>query len=236
VKGVNFQNLRDIGDPVELGLEYENQGADELTFLDISATIEQRATVTDLVSRVAARLSIPFTVGGGITSIEDVRRLLGSGADKVTINTAAVCTPRLIEEIANTFGSQCCVLAIDAKRKSDSSWEVLVAGGKVPTGLDAFQWATEAVQLGAGEILLTSWDRDGSLEGFDIEMVRQFATNLNVPVIASGGARDPESFVEVFIEGLADAALAASIFHDRTHSISEVKTALKEAGVIVRLC
>lgn len=255
VKGVHFSNLRTIGCPVELGLVYEQQGADELTFLDISASVEERATVVDLVRRVAESLSIPFTVGGGIAQLEDAKRLLANGADKVSINTQAVNRPQLVEEIATAWGSQCCVVAIDARAvpldkescrrlegkgydcsQRRSSWEVLIKGGRVATGRDAFEWAVECVERGAGEILLTSWDRDGTLAGFDIEMVRTFAQSLPVPVIASGGARDPESFVEVFTSGQADAALAASIFHDGTYSIGQVKERLKAAGVPVRTC
>lgn len=236
VKGVKFTNLRTIGDPVELGLVYEEQGADELTFLDISASAEERATVVELVERVADNLSIPFTVGGGITTAADAKKLLSSGADKVSINTAAVQRPELIGEIASAWGSQCCVVAIDARAAaSPGTWEVLIKGGRVATGRDAFQWAQECVERGAGEILLTSWDRDGTLSGFDLEMVRTFARNLPVPVIASGGARDPESFVDVFKEASADAALAASIFHDGTYTIAQVKERLRAAGVPARL-
>lgn len=248
VKGVNFTNLRDIGDPVELGLRYEEEGADELTFLDISASLEARSTVVDLVNRVADNLSIPFTVGGGISQVEDAKRLLASGADKITVNTAAVNNPRLVEEIAIAWGSQCCVVAIDVRAvnpaQQDGSsadvanrhWEVLIKGGRVATGRDAFEWARQCIELGAGEILLTSWDRDGTLSGFDLELTRKFATSLSVPVIASGGARDPDSFLEVFEEGAADAALAASIFHDGTYTIRQVKERLHKAGVPVRLC
>jgi len=236
VKGIKFGNLREIGDPVELGLIYQEQGADELTFLDISASSEERATVVDLVRRVADNLSIPFTVGGGIASLDTVKRLLQNGADKVTVNTAAVARPQLIEEIATACGSQCCVLAIDVRANGPKSWEVLVKGGKVATGMDAFTWAKESVERGAGEILLTSWDKDGTLEGFDLELVRTFAQNLSVPVIASGGARDPQSFIDVFTDGMADAALAASIFHDGTWTIGAVKEQLHKAGVTVRIC
>jgi cyclase len=255
VKGVKFTNLRAIGDPVELGLMYENQGADELTFLDISASHEARATVVDLVKRVADNLSIPFTVGGGINSLDDVKRLLANGADKVSINTAAVNNPQLIEQIANTCGSQCCVVAIDVRAVAsngaararlgskgvdlstlEGDWEVLIKGGRVVTEYDAFEWAVQCVERGAGEILLTSWDRDGTLSGFDLNLVRTFSRSLPVPVIASGGARDPDSFVDVFVDGQADAALAASIFHDGTYSIGQVKQRLKEAGVTVRIC
>jgi cyclase len=241
VKGVNFQSLREIGDPVELGLFYQQQGADELTFLDISASNEERSTVIDLVARVANNLSIPFTVGGGVTSLDTVLRLLHNGADKVTINTAAVTRPQLISEIAETCGSQCCVVAMDVRRLPESNgdgphWDVLVKGGRVSTGRDAMAWAIECVERGAGEILLTSWDRDGTQNGFDVELVRMFAERLPVPVIASGGARDPDSFVEVFREGKADAALAASIFHDGIWTIKQVKDELDKAGVSVRLC
>lgn len=244
VKGVNFTNLRTIGDPVALGLVYEEQGADELTFLDISASAEERATVVELVERVADNLSIPFTVGGGISTLADAKRLLQAGADKVSINTAAVNRPELISEIASAWGSQCCVVAIDARAVvaneaqpsgPEGVWEVLVKGGRVATGRDAFKWAKECIERGAGEILLTSWDRDGTLAGFDLPMVRAFAESLPVPVIASGGARDPDSFVDVFQNGSADAALAASIFHDGTYTILQVKERLRDAGVPVRL-
>lgn len=255
VKGVNFGNLRTIGDPVELGMIYEQQGADELTFLDISASHEARSTVVELVKRVADNLSIPFTVGGGITKLDDVKRLLENGADKVSINTAAFTNPALIEEIANHCGSQCCVVAIDVRSvpnpdpsvrarlenkgvdlaRLEGNWEVLIKGGRVNTERDAFEWALECVERGAGEILLTSWDRDGTLSGFDLELVRTFASQLPIPVIASGGARDPKSFADVFIDGQADAALAASIFHDGTYSIAQVKEHLKDAGVTVRI-
>lgn len=237
VKGVNFANLRDVGDPVDLGLFYESQGADELVFLDIAASLENRATVVDLVERVANNLAIPFTVGGGVSNLTDAKRLLAGGADKISINTAAVLNPSLIEQIATEWGSQCCVVAIDARASEFGidKWEVLINGGRVATGRDAFDWSVECVERGAGEILLTSWDRDGTGAGFDIPMVRRFAQGLSVPVIASGGARDAESFVEVFGRGAADAALAASIFHDGVHTISEVKGILRDAGVNVRI-
>lgn len=237
VKGIRFGNLRDIGDPVELGLRYEQQGADELTFLDISASSEERATVVDLVKDVAANLSIPFTVGGGVSSLDAVMRLLSNGADKVSVNTAAVQRPELVEEIAAHCGSQCCVVAIDVRRTGKKhEFEVLIKGGKEPTGRDALQWAIECVERGAGEILLTSWDQDGTREGFDLELVRLFSDRLSVPVIASGGAADAQSFVDVFKVGHADAALAASIFHDEQYTIAEVKEQLDKAGVPVRLC
>lgn len=250
VKGIKFGSLRKIGDPVELAVIYEEQGADELTFLDISASRDERDTLVALVKMVADNLSIPFTVGGGIASLETVKKLLANGADKVSVNTAAVARPALVNEISTAFGSQCCVVAIDARRRQKAAttngaeldpegihrWEVLVKGGSVSTERDAFEWAMECVERGAGEILLTSWDKDGTLEGFDIELVRTFSERLPVPVIASGGARDPDSFVEVFTEGKADAALAASIFHDGTWTIGSVKQQLSKAGVAVRLC
>lgn len=238
VKGVRFQDLRDIGDPVEMGIFYQNQGADELVFLDISASHEGRSTMMETVCQVANALSIPFTVGGGISNLDDVKRLLASGADKVSVNTAAVQRPDLIMEIAHEHGSQCCVLAIDARSNPDckSGWEVLTHGGRNSARLDVLDWAKRAVELGAGEILLTSWDKDGTLEGFDLEMVSLLSEALPVPVIASGGARDPRSFVDVFRKGSADAALAASIFHDGTWTINAVKNELAKEGIVVRLC
>jgi len=250
VKGVKFQNLRDIGDPVELAIEYQRQGADELMFLDISASREERSTVFDLVKSVAEHLSIPFTVGGGISKLDDVKKLLSLGADKVSINSSAVQRPELIGEIATACGSQCCVVAIDARKvqtvqvparavlpaaKQNPAWEVLTKGGTVSAGLDAAAWARQCVELGAGEFMLTSWDADGTQEGFDIEMVQAFS-GLPIPVIASGGAKNPQSFVDVFRSGRADAALAASIFHDGLFTVNEVKTTLKNEGITVRLC
>jgi cyclase len=253
VKGVKFQGLRDVGDPVELAVRYEEQGADEIVFLDVSATVEGRRTMLEVARCVARELRIPFTVGGGVSSLEDVKRLLGAGADKVSVNTAAVARPGLIGEIAAECGSQCCVLALDARRtartraetpnpKSQISnpngeprWEVLVRGGRDPAGLDALEWGREAVERGAGEILLTSWDRDGTLAGFDLELTAAFAGGPPVPVIASGGASGPESFVEVFRKGRADAALAASIFHDGTWTVAALKDALRREGIEVRL-
>jgi imidazole glycerol-phosphate synthase subunit HisF len=236
VKGLKFQNLRDVGDPVELGIEYQRQGADELMFLDISATKEERSTVFDLVKNVAQHLSIPFTVGGGISSLDDVRKLLDSGADKVSINSAAVTRPELVGEIAKACGSQCCVVAIDAKKSADGTWHVMVRGGSVDTGIDAFIWGKECCERGAGEILLTSFDADGTQEGFDLPMVSAFANALPIPVIASGGAKDPNSFVDVFNLAQADAALAASIFHDNLFTIADVKNTLSQAGIQVRIC
>ncbi len=240
VKGTKFQNLRDVGDPIELAIDYQKQGADELMFLDITATKEERSTVFDLVREVAEELSIPFTVGGGISRLEDVQRLLECGADKVSMNSAAVKRPELIEEVATRCGSQCCVVAIDARARntngSSGKWEVVVRGGSTPTGIDALAWAKESYERGAGEILLTSFDADGTREGFDLEMVEVFASALPIPVIASGGARNPQSFVDVFSIAKADAALAAGIFHDKLFTISDVKTTLDKAGVNVRIC
>ena len=242
VKGVNFTNLRDMGCPVELGLMYESQGADELMFLDITASVEGRAAMLEFVERVADNLSIPFTVGGGVSSRDSVTALLNAGADKVSMNTAAVKRPELINEVSTQFGSQCCVVAIDARKKeaendeadSKTEWEVLIKGGRESVGLDALEWAEECVSRGAGEILLTSWNRDGMQTGFDIEMVKAFSEKLPIPVIASGGAANPASFVEVFQKAGADAALAASIFHDKIYSIGDVKQAVRSAGISVR--
>ena len=240
VKGVNFTNLRDMGCPVELGLMYESQGADELMFLDITASVEGRAAMLEFVERVADTLSIPFTVGGGVSSRESVTDLLNAGADKVSMNTAAVKRPELINEVSTLFGSQCCVVAIDARKRESGEnlcsleWEVLINGGRESTGINALAWAEECARRGAGEILLTSWNRDGMQNGFDLEMVKAFCESLPIPVIASGGAANPESFVEVFQKAGADAALAASIFHDKLYSIGDVKQAVKNAGISVR--
>lgn len=233
VKGVKFTNLRDIGDPVELAQRYQDQGADELMFLDISATVEDRQTTIELVRNVARVLMIPFSVGGGISRADQVMRLLEAGADKVSVNTAAVNRPELIAEIAQACGSQCCVLAIDARRNG-TGWEVLTHGGRTPTGQDALAWARTAVELGAGEILLTSWDQDGTREGFDLALTRAFSESLPVPVIASGGASGPQSFTDVFTEGRADAALAASIFHDGEWTVDALKAAIEQKGIPVR--
>jgi cyclase len=234
VKGVNFVNLRDAGDPVEQARLYDAQGADELVFLDISATHEGRKTTLELVSRVAETVFMPLTVGGGIREVDDMRNLLLAGADKVSVNSAAVKRPELLSEGAARFGAQCIVLAIDA-RKNASGWEVFVNGGRIPTGLDAVKWAVRGVELGAGEILLTSMDADGTLAGYDIDLTRRIAEAVSVPVIASGGAGIPSHFAEVLTEGKADAALAASLFHDGKLRIPELKKELQEQGIPVRL-
>ena len=234
VKGVNFVNLRDAGDPVEQARLYDEQGADELVFLDISATNEARKTTLELVERVAETVFMPLTVGGGIREVEDMRNLLLAGADKVSVNSAAVKRPELLSEGAARFGAQCIVLAIDARR-CDSGWQVYVNGGRVPTHMDAIQWAIRGVKLGAGEILLTSMDADGTLAGYDIELTRTIAEAVSVPVIASGGAGTPSHFVEVLTTGKADAALAASLFHDGKLKIPELKKELDRWNVPVRL-
>ena len=234
VKGVNFINLRDAGDPVEQARLYDEQGADELVFLDISATNEGRMTTLELVSRVAETVFMPLTVGGGIREVEDMRNLLLAGADKISVNSAAVKKPELLSEGAARFGAQCIVLAIDARR-SASSWEVYVNGGRVPAGIDAVEWAVRGVELGAGEILLTSMDADGTLAGYNIDLTRAIAEVVSVPVIASGGAGTPSHFAQVLTKGKADAALAASLFHDGKLKIAELKKELQGWGVPVRL-
>jgi imidazole glycerol-phosphate synthase subunit HisF len=234
VKGVKFQNLRDAGDPVEVAKSYEEQSADELVFLDITASAEERKIMIEVVQRVAETIFIPFTVGGGVSSLEDIRRLLSAGADKVSINTAAVKNPQLIYESAKRFGSQCVVVAIDAKR-SERGWGVYIHGGRTPTGLDAVEWAKRVESLGAGEILLTSMDADGTKKGYDIELCRAVASAVSIPVIASGGAGTMEHFYEVFTQTNVDAALAASLFHFKEVSIPELKAYLKNKGVHVRL-
>jgi imidazole glycerol phosphate synthase subunit hisF (EC 4.1.3.-) len=234
VKGVKFQNLRDAGDPVEVAKSYEEQSADELVFLDITASAEERKIMIEVVQRVAETIFIPFTVGGGVSSLEDIRRLLSAGADKVSINTAAVKNPQLVYESAKRFGSQCIVVAIDAKR-SERGWEVYIHGGRTPTGLDAVEWAKRVESLGAGEILLTSMDADGTKKGYDIELCRAVASAVSIPVIASGGAGTMEHFYEVFTKTNVDAALAASLFHFKEVSIPELKAYLKNKGVHVRL-
>lgn len=235
VKGVNFANLRDAGDPVEQARMYDRMGADELIFLDISATPESRQTLVAMVKLVAAQIFLPFAVGGGVRCVEDIRRLLLAGADKVCINSAAVRNPQLISEGARLYGSQCIVLAIDACKNAAGSWQVYINGGRQPTGLDAVTWARQAVDLGAGEILLTSMDTDGTLQGFDIALTRAVARAVRVPVIASGGAGTAMHFVEVLTRGKADAALAASLFHDRKLTIARVKEVARSQGVPVRL-
>jgi len=234
VKGVRFLNLRDAGDPVEIAKRYEEEGADELVFLDITASAEGREIMLEVVERVAETVFMPFTVGGGIRSVEDMRRLLEAGADKVSVNTAAVQTPEVVREGAERFGSQCLVVAIDARRNG-AGWEVYTHGGRRPTGLDVVEWAKRVEALGAGEILLTSMDRDGTREGYDIELCRAVAEAVNIPVIASGGAGKVEHFYDVFMEGRVDAALAASLFHFREISIPELKRFLRERGITVRL-
>jgi cyclase len=234
VKGVNFVNLRDAGDPVEQARLYDEQGADELVFLDISATHEGRRTTLELVSRVAESVFMPLTVGGGIREVDDMRNLLLAGADKVSVNSAAVNRPELISEGASRFGSQCIVLAIDARRNG-SGWEVFVNGGRLPTGMDAVQWAARGVDLGAGEILLTSMDADGTLAGYDIDLTRIVSDLVSVPVIASGGAGTASHFAEVLTRGNADAALAASLFHDGRLRIPDLKKKLYVEGIPVRM-
>jgi imidazole glycerol-phosphate synthase subunit HisF len=234
VKGVNFINLRDAGDPVEQARIYDDQGADELVFLDISATYEGRKTTLDLVGRVAETVFMPLTVGGGIQEVEDMRNLLLAGADKISVNSAAVKRPELLSKGAARFGVQCIVLAIDARR-TESSWQVYVNGGRVPTGIDAVEWALRGVELGAGEILLTSMDADGTLAGYDLELTRKIAEAVSVPVIASGGAGTPSHFAEVLTEGKADAALAASLFHDGKLKIPDLKRDLQKWNVPVRI-
>jgi cyclase len=234
VKGINFLNLRDAGDPVEQARLYDEQGADELVFLDISATHEVRKTTLDLVGRVADTVFMPLTVGGGIRTADEMHALLLAGADKVSVNSAAVKRPELLSEGAARFGAQCVVLAIDARRAGDH-WEVYVNGGRVPTGIDAVAWAVRGVQLGAGEILLTSMDADGTLAGFDLALTRTIAEAVSVPVIASGGAGTVSHFAEVLTQGKADAALAASLFHDGKLNVSELKQELQKQKIPVRI-
>lgn len=235
VKGVNFVNLQDAGDPVEIAAAYDKAGADEVVFLDITASSDNRGTVVDMVRKVAENVFIPFTVGGGIRTVEDFKVLLREGADKISINSSAINTPRLISDAADKFGSQCVVVAIDARRRPDGSgWNVFKNGGRVDTGLDAVEWAIKANQLGAGEILLTSMDCDGTKAGYDIALTRQIAENVSVPVIASGGAGTREHFYDALTEGKADAALAASLFHYKELEISQVKDYLADRGISVR--
>lgn len=234
VKGVHFEGLRDAGDPVELAARYDAEGADELVVLDIAAARDNRPTFLETIRRAAEQLSIPLAAGGGIRSLEDARAVVRAGADKVTLNTAAVERPELISDLSHEFGAQAVVLAIDARRENDA-WQVRVKGGRVPTQWDALDWALRGVEMGAGEILLTSVDRDGTQSGFDVPLTAAISRAVSVPVIASGGAKLPEHFVEVFVEGAADAALAASIFHDQKQSIRELKSYLQSHGVEVRL-
>jgi cyclase len=234
VKGINFENIRDAGDPVELAIEYAKQGADELVFLDITATNEKRKTLSELVTRIAKHINIPFTVGGGISSIKDVSALLNAGADKISVNTSAVKNPQLIKELANQFGSQCVVLAIDTKFE-DNDWYVYLNGGRVKTELKTLDWAKQAVALGAGEILLTSMNNDGTKDGFAIDITKQISEAVNVPVIASGGAGTMQHFKEIFENGKADAALAASVFHYKEIAIPELKRFLKSNQIEIRL-
>jgi cyclase len=234
VKGVNFVNLRDAGDPVEIGAAYDAQGADELVFLDITASSDARDIVTDMVSRVAERVFIPFTVGGGMRTVDDFKDILRAGADKVSINSAAVRNRTVISEAAAKFGSQCVVVAIDARRRENGGWDVFINGGRVNTGMDAVAWAVEAERLGAGEILLTSMDADGTKAGYDIELTRAVGRAVGIPVIASGGAGTMEHFYEALTEGRADAALAASLFHYKELEIGELKEYLRGRGVTMR--
>lgn len=236
VKGVNFVNLRDAGDPVEIAAAYDKAGADELVFLDITASSDARNTVADMVRRVAETVFIPFTVGGGIRTVEDFKALLREGADKISVNSAAIDRPELIAEAADKFGSQCVVLAIDAKRRADGSgWNIFKHGGRIDMGIDVVEWAMKAQKLGAGEILLTSMDCDGTKAGYDIELTKAIAQNVSIPVIASGGAGTMEHFYEALTEGEADAALAASLFHYKELEIREVKEYLRKNGVSVRI-
>jgi imidazole glycerol-phosphate synthase subunit HisF len=233
VKGTNFVNLRDAGDPVELAERYDAEGADELIFLDITATHEKRDTIIDLARRTAENVFIPFTIGGGIRSVADAQAVLDAGADKISVNSAAVARPELVSELGDRLGAQCVVLAIDARSDGNGSWEVFVAGGRTPTGRDAIEWAREGVERGAGEIMLTSMDRDGTEDGYDLALTKAVSDAVGVPVIASGGAGSLDHLVEALQSG-ADAALAASIFHYGIYSIAEAKAHLAQAGVPVR--
>lgn len=234
VKGINFEGIRDAGDPVELAVRYAAEGADELVFLDITATIEKRKTLHELVNRIAHHIDIPFTVGGGISSVEDVSLLLQNGADKVSVNSAAFRRPALIEELAASFGSQCVVLAIDTRREDDGEWYVYLNGGRIRTEMTCFDWAKQGVEAGAGEILLTSMNHDGTKQGFAHDITRLLSDQLPVPVIASGGGGKPEHFANVFREAHSDAALAASIFHFGEISIPELKSYLRKEGINIR--
>lgn len=235
VKGVNFVDIKDAGDPVEIAKRYNDEGADEITFLDITASHEQRDTTLEMVEAIAEQVFIPLTVGGGVRSIEDIRNLLNAGADKVSINSAAVSNPDFVKQAADKFGSQCIVVAIDAKQVGENKWEIFTHGGRKPTGLDVIDWAIKMTELGAGEILLTSMDKDGVKTGFDLALTRAVSEAVNVPVIASGGVGNLEHLVEGIKIGKADAVLAASIFHFNQHSISEAKEYMQKAGIEVRL-
>lgn len=235
VKGTNFVNLRDAGDPIEVGMAYNKAGADELVFLDITASSDAREIKAELVRKVAETIFIPFTVGGGIRSVDDFKMILREGADKVAVNSAAIMNPTLISEAADKFGSQCVVVAIDAKRRPGGGWNIFKNGGRVDMGIDAIEWAMKAEELGAGEILLTSMDCDGTKAGYDIELTKLVSQNVSIPVIASGGAGTTEHFYEALTEGGADAALAASLFHYKELEISEVKEYLRKRGVSVRI-
>ncbi len=235
VKGINFVNLRDAGDPVEVAAAYDKAGADEVVFLDITATSDARETVVDMVRKVAEKVFIPFTVGGGIRTVEDFKVLLREGADKISINSSAINNPRLISDAADKFGSQCVVVAIDARKRADGSgWNIYKNGGRIDVGMDAVEWAMQADRLGAGEILLTSMDCDGTKAGYDIELTRQITENVSIPVIASGGAGTKEHFYEALTDGKADAALAASLFHYKELEIMDLKNYLADKGIPVR--
>ena len=235
VKGVRFVNLRDAGDPVEVAKKYSEEGADEITFLDITASHEKRGTMIDVVERTASEVFVPLTVGGGLRTVEDVRELLLAGADKITINTAAIADPDFVRRASDRFGSQCIVVAIDARRRNNGGWEVFTHGGRNPTGIDAVGWAAKMEEFGAGEILLTSMDRDGTEDGYDLELTKAISETVGIPVIASGGAGRLEHLLEAVEEGRADAVLCASIFHYGKYSINEAKEFLSERGVLVRL-
>ncbi len=235
VKGIQFVNLRDAGDPVEVAKKYSDEGADEITFLDITASHEKRKTMIDVVERTASEVFVPLTVGGGLRTVDDVRELLLAGADKVTINTAAITDPEFVRRASDRFGSQCIVVAIDARRRNGGGWEVFTHGGRNPTGIDAVSWAAMMENFGAGEILLTSMDRDGTEDGYDLELTRTISETVGIPVIASGGAGQLEHLLEAVEEGRADAVLCASIFHYGKYSINEAKEFLSEKGVLVRL-
>lgn len=235
VKGINFINLKDAGNPVENAEIYEKEGADEIVFLDITASYENRDIILEVVKETAERVFMPLTVGGGVRNIEDIRKLLKAGADKVSINTTAVKEPLFIKESSERFGSQCIVVAIDAKRKNGNTWEVYTHGGRTPTGLDAIEWAQQSEELGAGEILLTSMDRDGTKDGYDLELTKKVSDLLGIPVIASGGVGTLEHLYEGLAKGGADAVLAASIFHYQEYSIREAKRYLQERGIVIRL-